>query len=156
MLTTGTSLPDFALPDESGTFVTPSTLRGNWAVLYFYPKDDTPGCTTEACSFQETYADFQKEGVLVYGISKDSAKSHSAFKAKFGLTFPLLVDADQQATNAFDVWVEKSMYGRTYMGIERSTYVVNPEGVIVGAYQKVTPKDHAKLILKEIKKLQAA
>jgi peroxiredoxin Q/BCP len=154
MLAPQTPLPTFVSHDDEGNLITNETLRGTWCVLYFYPRDNTPGCTQQACSFRDAYAELRQHNVKVYGISTDNAASHAQFKKDFSLPFPLLVDTDHTIAELLDVWVEKSMYGKKYLGIERSTYIINPQGVIVGSYQKVKPADHAPFILKEIKRLQ--
>ncbi|HSI20382.1 MAG TPA: thioredoxin-dependent thiol peroxidase [Verrucomicrobiae bacterium] len=153
MITAGNPLPQFSLQDDSGTTVTEKSLLGKWSVLYFYPKDDTPGCTTEACSLRDAQKDFLEKGVSIYGISKDSVKSHVKFREKFHLTFPLLADVETTMAQAFGVWVEKSMYGKKYMGMERSTFIVNPEGTIVAVYPKVDPVDHGPFLLQQLAEL---
>lgn len=156
MLTPPVPLPDFNLKDETGAVVTPETLKGHWTVLYFYPRDNTPGCTEQACSIRDGYADIKALGAEVYGISADPEKAHKKFIADHRLPFHLLIDADHVFAEAMDVWVEKSMYGKKYMGMERSTYIVNPEGIIVGAYQKVKTAGHAEFIAQHLRELQAA
>ena len=139
----GATAPDFDLPADDGSTVRLSDLRGRNVVLFFYPRDDTPGCTVEACEFGEAYPRFQAQDTVVFGISADSIASHRRFKAKFDLPYPLLADEDHRVAEAYGVWKEKSMYGRTFMGIERSTFVVDKEGRIAHAFRKVSPAGHA-------------
>jgi thioredoxin-dependent peroxiredoxin len=143
----GTPAPDFTLPASDGSEVTLSALRGQYVVLYFYPKDDTPGCTTEACSFRDNWHTLEQRGVRVLGISRDSVKSHQKFAEKYGLPFTLLSDEGGEVTEKYGVWVEKSMYGKTYMGIARVTFVVGPDGVISHVWEKVHPEGHAAEVL---------
>jgi peroxiredoxin Q/BCP len=142
----GDPAPDFALPDESGVVRRLSDQRG-WTVVYFYPKDDTPGCTTEACAFRDATDALVAAGAAVWGISPDDAASHARFRAKFELVFPLLVDADHATAEAYGVWVEKTNYGRTYMGVQRATFLVAPDGRIAHAWPKVTAEGHAEDVL---------
>lgn len=135
--------PDFTLPADDGSTVRLSDLRGRNVVLFFYPRDDTPGCTIEAREFGEAYPRFQAQDTVVFGISTDSIASHVRFRAKFDLPYPLLSDEDHQVAEAFGVWKEKSMYGRTFMGIERSTFIVDRNGRIAHAFRKVSPEGHA-------------
>lgn len=135
--------PDFSLPADDGSTVRLSDLRGRNVVLFFYPRDDTPGCTIEAREFGEAYPRFQAQDTVVLGISTDSIASHVRFKAKFDLPYPLLSDEDHGVAEAFGVWKEKSMYGRTFMGIERSTFIVDRNGRIAHAFRKVSPEGHA-------------
>jgi len=154
MLSIGTPLPNFSLINEQSEVITPGTWKGQWIVLYFYPKDNTPGCTTQACSFRDEYESIRALGAQIYGVSADSVKSHQKFITDQHLPFPLLVDSNHAMADMFETWVEKSMYGKKYMGMERSTYIINPEGVIIGAYQKVKPEGHAQFIAAELRKLQ--
>ena len=147
MLTVGDPIPDFALQSDTAGEVKAAELRGRRFVLYFYPKDDTSGCTTEACSFRDNLPDFGALNVPVYGISPDNAAAHTRFRAKYSLTFPLLVDTEHRIADAFGAWVEKSMYGRKYMGIQRCTFIVGADGRIEQVWQKVKPADHAKEVL---------
>lgn len=146
--------PDFALIDQNDKTQRLADYRGQWVIVYFYPKDDTPGCTTEACSFRDEYEYIQENGAVVLGISKDSVASHKKFAAKFNLKFPLLSDESMDTIKAYNAWGERSMYGRTYMGIIRSTFLINPKGQIAKEYPKVTPKDHAVQIVKDLQTLQ--
>lgn len=147
MLTEGTPAPDFTLPTDTGEPLTLSSLRGRWVVLYAYPKDDTSGCTTQACEFRDLFPRFDATRAVILGISPDSVKSHQKFKAKYQLPFTLLADEEKVALQAYDVWKEKSMYGRKYMGVERTTVVIDPEGRIARVFEKVKPAGHAALVL---------
>jgi peroxiredoxin Q/BCP len=146
--------PDFTLPDQNGTERSLSDWAGTWLVLYFYPKDDTPGCTKEACSFRDEYELIKEAGAEVVGVSKDSPKSHKKFAEKYKLNFTLLSDESGEMIKAYGAWSEKSMFGKTYMGIQRMTVIIDPDGNIVHEYPKVTPKDHAVQILKDLAQLQ--
>jgi thioredoxin-dependent peroxiredoxin len=147
MLQAGDRAPEFTLVSDKAGEVKSTGLRGKRYVLYFYPKDDTSGCTTEACSFRDNLPDFSNLGVPVYGISPDDVDSHNKFTAKFGLTFPLLADPAHKIAEEFGTWVEKNMYGRKYMGVQRSTFVVGPDGKVEHVWEKVTPADHAQEVL---------
>ena len=140
-LTAGAMAPEFTAVTESGETISLRDFRGKRVVLYFYPKDDTPGCTTQACGFRDHYPVIEEKNAVVLGVSPDSAKSHTKFKTKFNLPFTLLVDEDHTIADAYGVWVEKSMYGKKYMGIERSHFVIDEEGRIVEAKVKVKPED---------------
>jgi peroxiredoxin Q/BCP len=146
-LAIGKSAPAFSAPDQSGKVISLSDLKGKTVVLYFYPKDDTPGCTAEACSFRDSHAAFTKKKTVVLGVSPDNAKSHSKFIEKFKLPFPLLSDPDHTLCESYGVWVEKSMYGRKYMGVERSTFVIGPDGKLKAIYRKVKPETHTAEVL---------
>ncbi|MBW4061761.1 thioredoxin-dependent thiol peroxidase [Candidatus Saccharibacteria bacterium] len=148
--------PNFALADQTGTVRNLSDYAGGWLAVYFYPKDDTPGCTTEACSFRDEYDYLQAIGLSVVGISRDSVSSHAKFAAKYDLRFPLLSDPDHAVISAYGAWGEKSMYGKTYEGITRLTVLVNPDGEIVKTYPKVTPKDHAVVIGRDLAGLRGS
>jgi peroxiredoxin Q/BCP len=143
----GSLAPDFTLPDQDGTLVTLSAIKAP-VVLYFYPKDDTPGCTIEAKGFSADYAAFKKKGVRVYGVSKDTLKSHCAFRDKYGLSFPLLSDEKGAVVAGFGCWVEKSMYGKKYMGIQRATFVIGKDRKVTHVFPKVTPEGHSEELLK--------
>jgi peroxiredoxin Q/BCP len=147
MLTEGTLAPDFTLPTDTGEPLTLSSLRGRWVVLYAYPKDDTSGCTTQACEFRDLFPRFDATRAVILGISPDSVTSHQKFKAKYQLPFTLLADEEKVALQAYDVWKEKSMYGRKYMGVERTTVVIDPEGRIARVFEKVKPAGHAALVM---------
>jgi peroxiredoxin Q/BCP len=147
-LTAGTKAPDFTLPTDGGGSVMLSGLLGKSVILYFYPKDDTPGCTTEACGFRDAMPDFSGADAVVIGISKDSVASHDRFKAKYELPFTLAADTDGTVCEAYGVWVEKVNYGRKYMGIERTTFLIGKDGVIKRVWNKVKVKDHVADVLK--------
>ena len=142
MLAIGTKAPQFTLPDQNGDLHSLADYKGKKVILYFYPKDHTAGCTKEACGFRDRYPELTEKGAVVLGISKDSIKSHKKFEVNHALPFPLLSDASTEVLQRYDVWKEKSMYGRTYMGTERSTYVIDEEGIIIRAYQKVKAASH--------------
>jgi peroxiredoxin Q/BCP len=147
MLEPGDTAPDFTLPDQHGDLVTLSELRGRTVVVYFYPKADTPGCTTQACGIRDHRPEYDHAGAVVLGISPDTVKSVAKFDDKHGLGFTLLADEDHAVAEAYGVWVEKSMYGRTYWGNERTTFVIDPEGRISDVFRKVTPAEHDSLVL---------
>ena len=150
MLEVGTKAPEFTLPDQNGNMVSLCDFAGKKVVLYFYPKDNTAGCTKQACGFAELYPQFEEKGAVVIGVSKDSAASHKKFAEKYALPFILLSDTELGVIQAYDVWKEKSMYGRKYMGIERSTYLIDEQGIIAKAFGKVRPGDNPKKMLNEI------
>jgi thioredoxin-dependent peroxiredoxin len=139
--------PDFKLQDDEGHWRSLADYRGLHLVLYFYPKDDTPGCTAEACSFRDELAEFKTRGIAIVGVSADSVESHQKFKSKFHLSFPLLSDPDKKTIKAYGVWKEKSMYGKKFMGIERTTFIIDGEGKIKKIFPKVKVADHVKDIL---------
>jgi peroxiredoxin Q/BCP len=143
----GATAPDFTLPDQDGNPVTLSALRGKSVVLYFYPKADTPGCTTQACGVRDHRPDYEQADAVVLGVSPDPVKKVKKFHDKFGLGFTLLADEDHRVAEAYGVWVEKSMYGRTYMGNERTTFVIGPDGTIRSVFRKVKPAEHDELVL---------
>ena len=142
--------PDFFLADQDGKFHSLSDYKGRWLVVYFYPKDDTPGCTKEACSFRDNIEEFRKRGVSILGISKDTVESHKKFAEKYHLTFPILADPERKTIEAYGAWGKKSFAGKEYMGTLRNTYLVSPEGEIVKTYEKVDPSLHVTQILKDI------
>ena len=146
MLAKGMPAPDFTLPADDGTLMTLSSLRGRNVVLYFYPKDDTPGCTVQACEVRDSLPRFEGVDAVIMGVSPDSVESHRRFRDKHGLNFRLLADEDHAVAEAYGVWKQKSMYGRTYMGIERSTFLIDAAGVVVEAWRNVKPKGHADLV----------
>ncbi|MBQ8604590.1 MAG: thioredoxin-dependent thiol peroxidase [Oscillospiraceae bacterium] len=148
MLETGTKAPDFTLPDKDGTPVSLSDFQGKKVVLYFYPKDNTPGCTRQACAFAANYEKFKEIDAVVIGISKDSAASHLKFAQKYDLPFIILSDIELQAIQAYDVWKEKKLYGKVSMGVVRTTYVIDENGVIEMVMPKVKPDTNAEDILK--------
>jgi peroxiredoxin Q/BCP len=137
----GEVAPDFSAMTDAGSTVKLSDFRGKRVVLYFYPKDDTPGCTTQACGFRDNYLAIEEKNAVVLGVSPDGAKSHQKFKTKFNLPFTLIADEDHSIAEAYGVWGEKSMYGKKYMGIERSHFVIDEHGVVVDAQVKVKPED---------------
>ena len=147
MLTVGTKAPDFSLQDKEGNTVRLSDFLGRRIVLYFYPRDNTPGCTRQACGFAQNYQEFERRGVVVIGISKDSVASHLKFAQKYDLPFVLLADPERQAIEAYDVWKEKKLYGKVSMGVVRTTYVIDPQGVIEKVMPKVKPDTNAAEIL---------
>jgi peroxiredoxin Q/BCP len=149
----GDKAPDFTLPSDGGGTVSLSALRGKPVVVYFYPKDDTSGCTAEACGFRDSFPDYGKTGVTVIGISKDSVASHDKFKAKYQLPFILAADTEGKACEGFGVWVEKSMYGRKYMGIERTTFLIDRDGVVRNVWHKVKIAGHVGEVLKAVQAL---
>ena len=149
----GDTAPDFTMPTDGGGTVTLSGLSGRKVVLYFYPKDDTPGCTKEASGFRDTLPDFSALEAEVIGISKDTVASHDRFKAKYGLNFRLACDADGKVCEDYGVWVEKSMYGREYMGIERATFLIDGAGVVRGVWRKVKVPGHVEEVLEATRAL---
>ena len=151
MIEQGSQAPDFELPDQDGRTVKLSDFRGEPVVVYFYPKADTPGCTTQACGVRDHQADYARAGAPVLGISPDPVAKVKRFHDKQSLNFPLLADQDHAVAEAFGVWVEKSMYGRTYFGNERTTFVIDPDGRVVQVLRKVKPAEHDKLVLEALK-----
>jgi thioredoxin-dependent peroxiredoxin len=143
----GAAAPDFSLPDDTGTPRRLSDQRGRWTVLYFYPKDDTPGCATEACEFRDAYTDIAHRDAEVWGVSVLGSGSKQAFKQKFGLPFTLLADEDHAVAEKYGAWVEKQNYGRTYMGIQRATFLIDPDGRIVRVWPSVKPDGHAAQVI---------
>ena len=146
----GSTAPNIDLPGDTGQVYKLSDVEGKKVVLYFYPKDDTSGCTTEACDFRDRLRDFNLLNVIVLGISRDSPKTHDKFKAKYGLTFPLLSDEEGVVCSEYGTWVEKSMYGKKYFGIERSTFLIDESGIIQKIWRKVKVDGHAKEVLQAI------
>ncbi len=147
MIEAGTPAPDFSLTSDAGETVSLSALRGKPVVLYFYPKDDTPGCTKQACGIRDAWGEFERRGAVVLGVSPDDEKSHVKFRDKFELPFPLLADTAHATAEAYGVWVEKSMYGKKYMGVERSTFVIDAEGNVTKVMRNVKPETHADDVL---------
>jgi peroxiredoxin Q/BCP len=147
MVREGDLAPDFTLRSDTGDTVTLSDLRGRWVILYLYPKDDTPGCTTQARSFRDAYGEFDERGAVVLGVSPDTEASHASFKAKHGLPFTLLADPDHEVAERYGVWVEKNTYGKRSMGIRRSTFVIDEKGKVAKAMLGVKPENHADLVL---------
>src|SRR5262252_4815078 len=149
-LKVGQKAPDFTLADDSGQKVKLSDFKGKKVVLYFYPKDDTPGCTKEACNFRDGFTEIKSRGAVVLGVSADSVDSHKKFKNKFELNFPLLADPEKKMIESYGVWKEKSMYGKKYMGIERTTFVIDPEGKIAHIFPKVKVDQHYDEVLQAL------
>ena len=155
MLKQGSVAPEFTLPDQEGKIHSLKNYQGKWIVLYFYPKDMTPGCTTEACNFRDDFPAFEGAGAVIMGVSKDSVTRHEKFAQKYELPFLLLSDESGDVCTAYDVWKQKSLYGKSFMGIIRSTYLINPEGKIARVYPKVKVNEHAEEVLADLKLLQA-
>ena len=150
MVTEGQPAPDFTLPSDTGESVTLSSLRNRSVVLYFYPKDDTPGCTTQACGIRDAWGDFERAGAVVLGVSPDDEKSHEKFKQKFELPFTLLADTDHEVADAYGVWGEKTYAGKTYMGVLRSTFVIDGDGNVARIFRDVKPAEHADQVLEAL------
>lgn len=150
----GKAAPAFQAVDQNGKKHSLKEFKGSWLLLYFYPKDDTPGCTEEACVLRDEFAQYRKRGVAVVGVSTDDVKSHAAFASTYALPFPLLADTDRTIVNAYGVWREKSMYGRTYMGIARTSFLIDQKGMIVKIYESVKPEDHAQEVLADFDTMQ--
>ena len=150
MLEVGTKAPDFTLSDQNGNMHSLSEYRGKKVILYFYPKDNTAGCTKQACGFAERYPQFTEKGAVVLGVSKDSVASHKKFEEKYGLPFTILSDPELVAIQAYDVWQEKKNYGKTYMGVVRTTYLIDESGKIVKAFDKVKAADNPEQMLGEL------
>ena len=150
MVDEGTPAPEFELRSDEGETVKLSALRGKPVVLYFYPKDDTPGCTTEACEFRDAYDRFRQQGVEILGVSPDTEASHQKFKSKYELPFTLLADPEHEVAEAYGVWKEKRNYGKTYHGVERSTFVIDAEGKVARAMRGIRPAGHAAQVLETL------
>ena len=148
MLKEGSAAPAFKTTDANGKAVSLKDLRGQKVVLYFYPKDDTPGCTKEACSFRDAFSQYKKKGIAVLGVSPDKEASHQKFVLKYKLPFTLLADTDRSIAEAYGVWGEKKFMGRTYMGVHRTTFLIDEKGKIKKIFEKVKPEDHASEVLK--------
>jgi len=147
MIEEGNPAPTFTLPSDSGENVSLESFRGKPVVLYFYPKDDTPGCTAQACGIRDVWGELQRKGAVVLGVSPDSPKRHARFKEKHGLPFALLSDEEHAVAEQYGTWVEKRMYGKTYMGMERSTFVIDADGNVAKVLRKVKPGEHADDVL---------
>lgn len=152
VLSKGMKAPEFELKDSEGNIHHLSDYKGQTIVIYFYPKDDTPGCTKEACSFRDSYADFREAGVEVIGISPDTVNSHTKFANKYDLPFTLLADPEHEVCEAFGVWGLKKSFGREYEGVYRTTFIIGPEGEIKRVFENVKPSDHSQEVLEEVKK----
>ncbi|MCP9450384.1 MAG: thioredoxin-dependent thiol peroxidase [Nitrospira sp.] len=150
-LAVGDQAPELEIPDQDGRIVTLHSLRGKQVVLYFYPKDDTPGCTKESCDFRDTEAQIMRAGGTILGVSLDGQESHQKFIKKFGLPFPLLSDEDARVSKAYGVYKQKNMYGKKYWGIERSTFIIDPEGKVKAVFRKVKVDGHADQVLAALK-----
>ena len=147
MIREGTTAPDFTLPSDTGEALTLSSFRGRPVVLYFYPQDDTPGCTTQACGIRDVWGKLQSRGAVVLGVSPDSPERHVTFKEKYGLPFTLLSDESHEVAELYDTWVEKSMHGKSYLGMQRSTFVIDADGEVVKVMRNVKPAEHADDVL---------
>lgn len=156
MVTIGQAAPAIELPDQTGETRTLNDFTGQWVALYFYPKDDTPGCTTEACSFRDNLASLQSKGIAVLGVSADDVKSHQKFAQKFELGFPLLADTDHAVSEAYGAWQEKSMYGKKYWGVARITVLIDDQGVVRHLFEKVKPDGHALEVLNKVVELRGS
>jgi peroxiredoxin Q/BCP len=155
-LAIGQLAPDFEMPTDAGTKVTLSGMKGKWVVVYFYPKDDTSGCTSQAIAFTQHLAEFAKMGCAVIGVSKDKVESHAKFKAKYDLGVTLASDFGTEVSEAYGVWVEKSMYGRKYMGLERTTFLIDPTQRLAHIWRKVKVPGHVEAVIKSLQELSAA
>lgn len=154
MANLGDTAPAFTLPDQQGHLHSLSDYRGKWVVLYFYPKDDTPGCTKEACNFRDEKDRLEDLGAVVLGVSADDVESHGKFHGKYGLNFPLLADPDKHMIKAYGAWGMKSMFGKEYEGILRQTFIINPQGQIARVWDKVNPEEHALEVAQALEQLQ--
>lgn len=152
-LTRNDTAPDFTLFDQHNVQHTLSDYRGSWVLLYFYPKDDTPGCTKEACAFRDSFPEFEKLDMPIFGVSTDSVKSHDKFVKKYGLPFTLLADENKQVVQLYDAWGEKKMYGKEYEGTHRISFLIDPAGKIAKVYEKVKPLVHAEEVLQDVQSL---
>ena len=150
MLETGTKAPDFSLPDQDGVMHSLSQYRGKKVILYFYPRDNTPGCTKQACGFRDLYPQFTEKGAVVLGVSKDSVASHKKFQEKYQLSFPILSDTELQVIQAYDIWKEKKLYGKVSMGVVRTTYLIDENGIISKAFGKVKAAQNPEQMLEEL------
>jgi thioredoxin-dependent peroxiredoxin len=156
MVAEGQEAPDFTLPDQDGNEVTLSELRGQPVVLYFYPKSDTPGCTTQACGIRDHRADYERAGAKVFGASPDTVTAQRKFADKYGLDFTLLADENHEVAELYGVWGEKKMYGKAYMGVQRATFVIDPDGKVAKVFPKVSPKTHDEVVLEALGELASA
>ncbi len=156
MLHEGDPAPDFTLPDQDGMGVSLSDLRGETVVLYFYPRADTPGCTTQACGVRDHRGDYERAGARVIGVSPDPQRAVASFAGKYGLEFTLLADEDHSVAEAYGTWVEKRMAGKTYWGVQRATFIIGPDGRIARVFEKVSPKTHDEVVLEALAELAGA
>ena len=150
-LEAGDAAPDFALPDQAGTTHSLAGYRGRTVVLYFYPRDQTPGCTIQACSFRDSHAEVLAEGAVVLGVSTDDADSHVKFRERHGLPFPLLVDAEAAVAARYGAWGEKVLYGRRYQGMTRATFIIGPDGILTKVWKRARPAGHGAAVLKALR-----
>ena len=150
-LKAGTKAPTFTLPDQAGKSHSLTDYRGKWLLLYFYPKDNTPGCTKEACALRDSFPAFGKLDAVVFGVSADSVKSHAKFAEKYDLPFTLLADESKDTIKAYDAWGPKKFMGKEFLGVKRISYLIDPEGTIAKAYSKVKPAEHAEEVLEDLK-----
>jgi thioredoxin-dependent peroxiredoxin len=151
VVTEGQPAPSFTLTSDTGEEVSLESLRGHPVVLYFYPRDDTPGCTAQACGIRDAWGEFEQAGAVVLGVSPDGEASHAKFKQKYSLPFPLLADAGHEVADAYDVWVEKTFAGKTYMGVERSTFVIDADGNVAKILRRVKPLEHTDQVLEALR-----
>ena len=151
MVSEGQPAPTFTLASDTGEEVSLESFRGRPVVLYFYPRDDTPGCTAQACGIRDAWGEFEKAGAVVLGVSPDAEASHAKFKSKYGLPFTLLADTDHSLAEAYGVWVEKTYAGKTYMGVERSTFVIDADGKIADVFRRVKPAEHTDEVLEALR-----
>jgi thioredoxin-dependent peroxiredoxin len=156
MVAEGQDAPNFTLPDQDGNEVTLSALRGHPVVLYFFPKADTPGCTTQACGVRDHRSDYESSGTRVLGVSPDTVTAQHDFADKYGLDFTLLADENHEVAELYGVWGEKKMYGKTYMGVDRATFLIDPEGSVAKVFPKVSPKTHDEVVLEALNQLASA
>jgi peroxiredoxin Q/BCP len=156
MVEEGQEAPDFTLPDQDGNQVTLSELRGQTVVLYFFPKADTPGCTTQACGIRDHRNDYAGSGARVLGVSPDTVTAQRKFADKYGLDFTLLADENHEVADLYGVWGEKKMYGKTYMGVQRATFLIDPDGKVAKVFPKVSPKTHDEVVLEALGELASA
>ncbi len=154
LLAKGDEAPDFTLPDQESNTHTLSQYKGSWVLLYFYPKDDTPGCTKEACGIRDTWHDYKEKGIVVLGVSTDTVKSHAKFSEKYSLPFTLLSDAEKEVVHLYGVWGQKKFMGREYMGTSRMSFLVDPKGIIVAVYEQVKPNEHAQQVLADVESFE--
>lgn len=154
LLKIGNTAPELALPDQDGVVHDVKDYRGQWLLIYFYPKDDTPGCTVEACALRDNFPAFKNLGITVLGISADTTKKHASFAKKYELPFTLLADEDKRVVETYGVWGKKKFMGREYMGISRTSFLVGPDGLIKKIYENVKPKDHAGEVLADVSRMK--